>query len=958
MLKLAQCGAMALALCAGTLVSGTALANDKPDFPPFDEVSKDFTEVTPSGGSSFFRLFVRNKDGQMLAELPQGYARQKHYIVTRLASGDLWAGYAGGTRYVYWKRYDDRMALMAPEISTRSTGDQESKDSVGRHFTDRVILDVPIVCMGPSGQPMIDMDALLVGQASKFFGNNARSLNTRLATIAHAKAFPENVEIAFEVPAAGGQLKTYHYSISNIKGTPGYQPREADERVGFFTTTYRDLGKYRDDEKWVRYINRWSLEKRDPSLKLSPPKQPIVYYLDHAVPVRYRRFVREGVEYWNKAYEKVGIVGAIEVRYQDKSTGAYMDKDPADVNNNFIMWLSNDIGTAIGPSRVHPETGEILDADIVLTDGWIRHFWYQFNEYMPDLAMEGYGPDTLAWLEKHPRWDPRVRMASPAQRETILAERAARGVQRFGGHPAGQADPLLIGDDEYDGLYGNVSQVNGMCHAGRHRSFDMAMMGMHLDMLGILDDDEAGCACTGEAECTCEGGDCACAGEEAQLIDGVPEWFVGPMLADLVAHEVGHTLGLRHNFKGSYLYSMEEINSPELKGKKAFATTVMDYLPVNINMDHGEIQGDYAMIDIGPYDFWAIQYGYTSDKGKLKDILARASEPALQFQTDEDTWGPDPYARRYDFASDPLEYAKGRLRLVDYHRDRILDDFVAEGESWAKARRGYSITLGTQVSSLGMMANWIGGAHVTRDKKGDSDRLPVEPVDPTAQREALEFVIENSFYDEAFGLTPDLLAHMTVDKWWDDGGFGSIFDDPAWPVHDRIMGIQASVLTMIMNPTTMQRTYDNEFRVPSDEDAFTVAELMTTVRDSAWNELDEMPDARFDERSPMISSLRRNLQREHIERLIDLAKPDAGSNAVFNTISNLATQQLRDLKGRIDNTLENANSNLDAYTHAHLEEASTRLEQVLNAEYIYNTNDMAGGNGFFPIFLKTPEGDE
>ena len=67
-----------------------------------------------------------------------------------------------------------------------------------------------------------------------------------------------------------------------------------------------------------------------------------------------------------------------------------MDKDPEDVNYNFVRWLNNDIGMAIGPSRVHPLTGQILDADIILTDGWIRHYQKQFAESLPDVAMEGF----------------------------------------------------------------------------------------------------------------------------------------------------------------------------------------------------------------------------------------------------------------------------------------------------------------------------------------------------------------------------------------------------------------------------------------------------------------------------------------------------------------------------------------------------------------------------------------
>src|SRR5690606_24288514 len=104
---------------------------------------------------------------------------------------------------------------------------------------------------------------------------------------------------------------------------------------------------------------------------------------------------------WNKAFEKTGLSNAIEVHYQDKQLGidgGHMDKDPEDVRYNFVRWLNNNVGTAIGPSRVNPLTGEILDADIILTDGWIRHYWNQYHEVMPDIAMEGFGPETLAWL--------------------------------------------------------------------------------------------------------------------------------------------------------------------------------------------------------------------------------------------------------------------------------------------------------------------------------------------------------------------------------------------------------------------------------------------------------------------------------------------------------------------------------------------------------------------------------
>ena len=195
--------------------------------------------------------------------------------------------------------------------------------------------------MGPGGGPVIDLDALMVGQAEKFFGRRARGINRKLVSIKTAKAFPKNVELAFEVPLTRGVLKTLHYSISVIPNT-GYKPRESDERIGYFLTVFKDLTKTGSDgTNFVRHINRWNIQKRAPSLSLSPPVNPIVFFIEHTVPVRYRRFVRDGILEWNKAFEKIGILNAIEVRQQDARTAVFMDIDPEDVRYNFFRWVSS-----------------------------------------------------------------------------------------------------------------------------------------------------------------------------------------------------------------------------------------------------------------------------------------------------------------------------------------------------------------------------------------------------------------------------------------------------------------------------------------------------------------------------------------------------------------------------------------------------------------------------------------
>ncbi len=993
-LDLSQIAAMAAGRAAQSRPSGDGLR-------PFADVVKDFKRVTGQDGE-LYGVWHNEKTNQLVAELPRGWERQNHFFAMTVSGGEVFAGLQAQDIYTQWRRVNDRMALIVPQIEVRSSGDQESKDSIQTVFTDRVLVDVPLVSTGPNGQPVINLSELLVNNMQSFFGNSARGLNRALVTVKSIKVFPRNIEVELEGPVQGGLMKSFHYSISHIQGTPGYQPREADPRVGYFTTSYRDLGKFTREETTKRYINRWNLEKAAPNLKMSPPKQPIIFYVEHTVPIRYRRWVREGIEQWNKAFREVGIDGAIEVRYQDKASNAHMDKSPEDVRYNFVRWISNDVATAIGPSRVNPMTGEILDADVVLTDGWIRVFTHRWEDLLGDLATEGMSPTTLSWLEQNPNWDPRLRMATPDRRQELMLERRARGLTRYGGHAIAGADAEMLGDNEYAGLL-RMSQVSGMCRASQGKALDLAMMQMYLSAIDMFRELEVESArapevpqidpetleiirqqlrenpalramvpaeylavLEGKAEPEGDAdepkgdepdgekkGDKPAKpkADEGDLIDGVPEWFVGPMLAELVAHEVGHTLGLRHNFKGSSAYDLEEINSGAFKGQRPWSTSVMDYNGVNIRMPgFGEAQGDFSVRDIGPYDYWAIEYGYGSNP---KKALERVAEPELQYATDEDTWGPDPTARRYDLGRNPLVWAENQMEFVRHLRSGLLDKFVKDGDSWAKARQGYRVTLGTQTQMLSMAANWVGSAYVYRDKKGDPNgRTPIDPVPVEQQRRALQFVIDNAFADDAFGVSSELLRHTTSDKWMDQYGVREALQDATLPIHDQILGIQASALTLLLNPQTLQRTFDLEMYVSPDEDTLTLAELMNTVRDSVWSELDADASETYTERRPMVSSFRRNLQREHLQRLIDLSMGGTNMSASAMPVKTLAVAQLRDLQDRISGRLDKSAAKLDAYTVAHLGEARTRIERALDAAYIYNADQIGGGISFLPIFAE------
>lgn len=999
-------GFAAMLALLGTTAS-TAVAQTRPDFPPHATVLANYTKIvsTTDGKRSLYTLYKHKKEQKLLAELPASFTSHKYFLALTVAAGDEFAGLQEGDLYFYWRRYGKRLAMIQPNVEHRSTGDSESRASVKRLFTDRVLLDTPILTIGPSGGPVIDLNYLFVSQSSAFFGSAGRISNSSLVTIKKAKAFPKNIEVAIEGPTSGsfslfggrtpsGQLKTLHYSLSLITPTPGYKPRVADPRIGYFTTGYTDLGKYKDTETRTRYINRWHLTKRDSSLSLSPPVKPIRFILEHTVPVRYRRWVTEGVLHWNKAYEKIGFLNAIEVDFQDAPTGRNMDLDPEDVRYNFIRWLNNNIGTAIGPSRVNPLTGEILDADIILTDGWIRHYHGQFSEILPAVAMEGFNAETLAWLADHPNWDPRVRLANPNKRRDVIRQIQRDAFKPLAGHPAGKVDATMLGDNPYDGLIGRTSQVNGLCMATQAKSIDLALMQMHLALLDDAGDDadkkkkkrESDDKEDGDkkaddkddnAEEKKDEDDKEAKDEEKKdddkdaekkdeakkpapkkkvpMLDSMPESFIGPLIAELVAHEVGHTLGLRHNFKASSVYSFDEMNSDEVKGKKPLAGSVMDYIPINLRAD-GKPQGDYTMIGIGPYDEWAIEYGYTLSSD-LKSIVARVNEPELVYGTDEETGGPDPRARRYDFTKEPLDYANNQIELVQKLRNGLTEKFVKDGESWARARHGYELSLSLQLRSVSMMANWLGGALTTRALKGDKDSgRPVEVVSVEQQKAALKFVIENTFFDDAFGLSPELLAHLSVDKWLDGGSSFSAFSNEAtYPVHDTIMGIQASTLTMVMNSTTLRRIYDNELRLPADQEALTLPEVLESLTDAIWQELEKAPNKQYTARVPLVSSLRRNLQQEHLERLVDLSIPRSVSTEAYKPISNLASFELDRILKRIDSVLAKGGNKLDPYTRSHLAELKEQVEKRRDAQFIYNADDVGGGNPFAGLLFFEEE---
>ena len=137
--------ALAIALTNSSLFAQDKPAAPKPEYPPLAEVTKGYELVASKAenGKSFYKIWKRAKDGQMLCELPRDFASQKHFIALTVSSGTPFAGLQANDMYVMWRKYDKRLALIQPNTAIKAE-DALAKASVNRLFTDTVLLDLPI----------------------------------------------------------------------------------------------------------------------------------------------------------------------------------------------------------------------------------------------------------------------------------------------------------------------------------------------------------------------------------------------------------------------------------------------------------------------------------------------------------------------------------------------------------------------------------------------------------------------------------------------------------------------------------------------------------------------------------------------------------------------------------------------------------------------------------------------
>ncbi len=504
-----------------------------------------------------------HKEQQLLAELKPSDLSKDYIVLPSISKGVSSGMVIGGMSWqpededIVWafKKVDEKLFVLRRNFRYKAAPGSPEAKAVEFAYSDSVVYALPILATGPGGGLLVDMTQVFMNDdlgIGRGLGLGFR-LATDRSTWGKVKAFPNNVELELAavyagagiggpatVPDAKGVQVGVHYSISPLPASGAYKPRVADDRVGYFLTAVKDFSNRNDDEHFIRYINRWDLKKKDASLDVSTPEKPIEFYIEKTVPVFLRPTVEAGILEWNKAYAKLGFSNAVRVQHEEEfEASAGVEIDPEDVRYNFFRWITADAGFAMGPSRVDPRTGQILDADIIFDAGFLDSWKSQY---------ETFTAQTAAQLQPN---------ATPFDLESVGSHK-----HRL-----------------------NCSLCRDMQHQMGFAAATFLGHGISLD--GKL-----------------------------------PDEFVHQGLKEVVMHEVGHTLGLRHNFKASAWKTLEEMNDPAKSRTEPTVGSVMDYTPPNI-VPKGTPQGAYYTTTLGPYDMWAIEYGYKIIKGDEKAELAK-----------------------------------------------------------------------------------------------------------------------------------------------------------------------------------------------------------------------------------------------------------------------------------------------------------------------------------------------
>lgn len=773
---------------------------------------KTFEEIITKDAITDKGLFnVHKVKDKYYYEIPDSLIGRDMLMVTRIVkmAAELpHSRHKMSEQVLKWEKFDNNIFLKQASYSKFANDSLPISIAVSNSNYEPIISNFKIAAKNKDHNSyLIDVTNLYKSDVKIFgFPQSSRkgfkitSLDSKLSFIESIRSFPLNIETK--------HIKTYKSSNSRngqismlLNNSMVLLPKEPmkrryfDQRVGWITNSQIDFGIDNQEAETVRYIQRWRLEIKDEDIEkfkngeLVEPKKPIIYYIDPATPVKWRKYLKQGVEDWQVAFEAAGFKNAILAK-DPPSKEEDPDWSPEDVRYSVIRYLASATLNANGPRVSDPRSGEIIESDIN---------WYH---------------NVMKLLRN---W-----------------------------------------------FFVQTSAVNENV---RSTEFDNETMGRAIRFVS--------------------------------------------------AHEVGHTIGLPHNWASSNAYPVDSLRSKTFTKKYGIAPSIMDYARFNYIAQPGD-EGVSLVIDIGPYDKYSTMWGYkpilntsAEDEKEILNnwITEKANDPIFRFGTS----GIDPSVQTEDLGDDAIKASEYGIANLKRIMPKLIEWTTKDGETYDELGYMYRQILSQFGRYMGHVSNNIGGVY-QHFKTADQEGAVYTHVNKSYQQDCMDFLHSQLFQTPTWMINKDILNKIE---------FAGVVN--------RIRSTQSRSLNRILDFGRMARLIENE--AINGKNAYSLTSMMTDLRKGIFKEVYQ---------NEKIDVFRRNLQFAYLDRISFLMTNEQGSTPSWarnyvtsvkvsqSDIRTVATSQLIQLS----KDLKKYKKKSDEMSSMHIEMVKNKVTNILNGKPI------------------------
>ena len=720
--------------------------------------TKNFASIVSEATKDEGLFNVYTKKDKYYFEVPDSLIGSEMLMVTRVskASVSLPSSLRGtklNEQVLRWEKKNNNFLLRESSYVNYANDSLPINQAVTNSNFEQILFKFKIEARNDSLRSnLIDVTSLFSSDVkplgypqSSRKSSKISSLDTKLSFIESIKSYPKNIEIRHvkTYRSSDTESGTLSMEINNSMILLPKKPmkkRYFDQRVGWFTVSQTDYGIDNQEAKTVKFLQRWRLEVKDEDIEkfkageLVEPKKPIIYYIDPATPKKWRKYLKQGVEDWQIAFEAAGFKNAI-IAKDPPSKEEDPDWSPEDVRYSVIRYIASPILNASGPRVSDPRSGEIIESDIN---------WYH---------------NVMKLLRN---W-----------------------------------------------FFIQTSVINENV---RSPEFDNETMGRAIRFVS--------------------------------------------------AHEVGHTIGLPHNFASSNAYPVDSIRSKTFTKKYGIAASIMDYARFNYIAQPGD-EGVSLVIDIGPYDKYSTMWGYKP----IFDLSAEEEKPILNKWITENADNPmyrygesgiDPSAQTEDLGDDAIKASNYGIENLKRIIPNLINWTTEDGKDYEDLQYMYGQVASQFSRYMGHVTTNVGGVY-QQFKTSDQDGPVYSHVDKSYQKNCVKFLNQNLFDTPIWMIDENILNKIQFT--------GAL---------DRVRGLQSSYLNRLLDFGRLARMIENE--ALNGRNSYTINELMLDLKNGIFSELNDNSN---------IDIFRRNIQRAFIQRLGYLMKESQNIPSFFRSSSRI-----------------------------------------------------------------------